>query len=473
MDIHKNSLLKKSILVFLIILIAACLRLYNLNFEDYWLDEQASFWVADPTLTINETLQRGKELDRGTSITYNILLKTFFSILNYSPSIGRYLPFIFGLISIPALCYLTFQIKKNESYLLVGVLSSINFYLISYSQEVRVYSLVFFISILSIILFFKLIDGEYETKKNYLYAFFYVLVSLFGTCLHIFFFIVIISQFSFLFLNLIFNKKKLFFSLFCILTIPILYLVFMYEYLILQIGIKDHWVQQVNIDFFYNFFFSRFFGSKIMGIIYLFILLYLVFINKTKILKFDNKNFLLVLIIFFSFFLPLTYGLIKQPILTDRYIIFVLVPVFILISTLILDIKPAKKKYLILLVILTSSLINNYLEIFNREKSKPEFSKSIEYISNSNIKNIFVKSDIHIIENITIHYAKNIKLKEKNNITFFKSKDDLTNLNNLWILCYKPINGFNCSLDNLLSESWKKKDIKDYNLINLTLYEKK
>ena len=56
MDIHKNSLLKKSILVFLIILIAACLRLYNLNFEDYWLDEQASFWVADPTLTINETL---------------------------------------------------------------------------------------------------------------------------------------------------------------------------------------------------------------------------------------------------------------------------------------------------------------------------------------------------------------------------------------------------------------------------------
>ena len=169
----------------------------------------------------------------------------------------------------------------------------------------------------------------------------------------------------------------------------------------------------------------------------------------------------------------MTYGLIKQPILTDRYIIFVLVPVFILISTLILDIKPAKKKYLILLVILTSSLINNYLEIFNREKSKPEFSKSIEYISNSNIKNIFVKSDIHIIENITIHYAKNIKLKEKNNITFFKSKDDLTNLNNLWILCYKPINGFNCSLDNLLSESWKKKDIKDYNLINLTLYEKK
>ena len=122
-------------------------------------------------------------------------------------------------------------------------------------------------------------------------------------------------------------------------------------------------------------------------------------------------------------------------------------------------------------IISVSSLWEIILLSFNIRE--PEFSKSIEYISNSNIKNIFVKSDIHIIENITIHYAKNIKLKEKNNITFFKSKDDLTNLNNLWILCYKPINGFNCSLDNLLSESWKKKDIKDYNLINLTLYEKK
>ena len=130
MDIRKNSLPKKGILIFFIILITAfVLRIYNLNFEDYWFDEQASFWVANPVLSFNETVERGKELDGGIGIIFNFILKNFFSIFDYSPNIGRYLPFIFGVLSIPALCYLTFQIKKDESYLLVGILSSINFYL--------------------------------------------------------------------------------------------------------------------------------------------------------------------------------------------------------------------------------------------------------------------------------------------------------------------------------------------------------
>ena len=64
MDIRKNSLPKKGILIFFIILITAfVLRIYNLNFEDYWFDEQASFWVANPVLSFNETVERGKELD--------------------------------------------------------------------------------------------------------------------------------------------------------------------------------------------------------------------------------------------------------------------------------------------------------------------------------------------------------------------------------------------------------------------------
>ena len=153
----KKKIFENKDVFFLAIIIfsAFFLRIYNLNFEDYWFDEQASFWVADPSLTLNETLQRGKELDQGTSIVFNLILKIFFSLSNYDPQIGRYLPFIFGLLSIPALSYLTYQIKQNKSYLLVGILSSINFYLISYSQEVRVYSFLFFISILNIIFFFK------------------------------------------------------------------------------------------------------------------------------------------------------------------------------------------------------------------------------------------------------------------------------------------------------------------------------
>ena len=473
MGILVNRHSKKNILFLIIIFITALLlRVYNINFEDYWFDEQASFWVADPNLILDETLKRGKELDRGTSIIYNVILKNFFSILGYSPNIGRYLPLIFGVLSIPALCYLTFQIRKNESYLLVGILSSINFYLISYSQEVRVYSLLYFIGILSIILFFKLIENEYETKKNYLYASFYTLISLFGACLHIFFFIIILSQFLYLFLNFIFNKKKKFLSLFCVLIIPLLYLVFMYEYLLLQIGIKEFWIQQVNLDFFYNFFFSRFFGSKIMGLIYLISLFYLLYINKKIIFKFDSKYFLLILIIFFSYFLPLVYSILQKPILTDRYIIFVLAPIFILISIFVLNISQIKIRYALLFIILSSSLTNNYIEIFERKKTKPEFNKSLKYISESNVDNVIVLANNDINERITINYSKNTMANKMKNINFINSKSNYSNLKKIWLICYKPINNFNCSPESYNFLNWSTTNIVEYKLINSTLYEK-
>ncbi len=462
-------------IIFFSIIVASALvlRIYNLNFEDYWFDEQASFWVADPSLTLSETLERGKKLDQGTSIVFNLLLKTFFSFFDYNPQIGRYFPFIFGLLSVPALSYLTFQIKQDKSYLLVGILSAINFYLISYSQEVRVYSLIFLLSILSIVLFFKLLEKEnVSKKKNYLYSSFYVFFSLLGVCLHIFFFIIIFSQFIFLCLNFLFKEKKITFNISCVLIIPILYLLLMYENLLAQMAIQDFWIQQVNLDFFYNFFFSRFFGSKIMGAIYLLVLIYLIYNSREKIFNLENRNFLLILILFFSYFLPLLYSLYKQPILTDRYIIFILVPIFVLISVLILEIKNSKIKYFILTIILISSFANNYIEIIDRKKTKPEFNKVIKYISGSNVSNVVTKTNLNMIEKIIINYSKNAAAGDKNNIKFLTSEFDYSELEEIWLLCYKPINNFDCSPKPYAFSNWVKVDNVEYKLINASLYKK-
>ena len=47
--IEKKIFFEKKFILFLIIcFIALFLRIYQINFEDYWFDEQASFWVADP-----------------------------------------------------------------------------------------------------------------------------------------------------------------------------------------------------------------------------------------------------------------------------------------------------------------------------------------------------------------------------------------------------------------------------------------
>ena len=82
MGILVNRHSKKNILFLLIIFITALLlRVYNINFEDYWFDEQASFWVSDPNIPLGETLERGKNLDRGSNMVFNLIFKL--SMINH------------------------------------------------------------------------------------------------------------------------------------------------------------------------------------------------------------------------------------------------------------------------------------------------------------------------------------------------------------------------------------------------------
>jgi len=310
--IEKINFFEKKFILFLIICFTALfLRTYQINFEDYWFDEQASFWVADPFLSLKDTVKRSNDLDVGAHITFNLILKKFFLFFSYDPLIGRFLPLIFGFLSIPALSYLTFQIQKGKSYVFVAFLSSINFYLISYSQELRSYSLTFLLSILSIIFFYKVFENKISFNKKIFYSISYILVSLLGVCIHIFFFIIIISQITYLLLNYFFSKKKIVFNFFCIICVVIFYFFFMYETLLLQLSIDDFWITQIEPEFFINYYFSRFFGSKIMGAIYLFFLLVLIFLNKKKIFHFSNKNFFLLILFLFSYLLPITYGFLQ------------------------------------------------------------------------------------------------------------------------------------------------------------------
>jgi len=248
----------------------------------------------------------------------------------------------------------------------------------------------------------------------------------------------------------------------------------MFDYLILQLQLSgdDFWITQVKLEFFLNFFFSRFFGSKIMGFIYLIILIYLIIIQRKVIFKFSSKYFLLFLILFFSYFLPLTYSLFKQPILTDRYIIFVLIPIFTIISSLILEIKINKVKIGLLIVLLLSTITNNYIEIFQREVSKPEFKNTIKYIINSKTNsNIYVLSEHEIHSKIVSNYTKAIILKE-NTIFNFLNEFKKNDIDEFWVLCYEPLNQFKCDLNENNSEEFIKKDQVKFKLINATLYEK-
>ena len=70
---NRKSILSVSIFI---ILIGIFLRFYQLNFENYWLDELIDFWVADPNISFNATFFRRDEIivDQ-TPYLFQILLK--------------------------------------------------------------------------------------------------------------------------------------------------------------------------------------------------------------------------------------------------------------------------------------------------------------------------------------------------------------------------------------------------------------
>ena len=200
---------------------------------------------------------------------------------------------------------------------------------------------------------------------------------------------------GYLFIRFKENLLPLFFYICSVLIISS----FIYFYSFESIAAADRseyfWMTNPNLKFYTNFYFSSFFGSRIMGIVFLFSFIYLIFYYFKKI-KGLNYLKLFLIIIFLSYVLPLSFGYIFKPIMVNRYIIFVLIPLisFISISTFELD-KQKKLFFIIILSLLT--FLNHFTEqsfkqfFYQRIVSKPEYTKAIGYIDKSEFKNYTLK----------------------------------------------------------------------------------
>ena len=125
------------------------LRLYNLNYDNLWFDEIITFWVSDPFISLSENHERHLAAE-GIPFLFNYLLKLAHETFGYKPYVGRYFTATFGILSIISVTYLSKLLKKNNSFVLVAFLVSFNVFLIRYSQEVRVYTLLFLIALFTL-----------------------------------------------------------------------------------------------------------------------------------------------------------------------------------------------------------------------------------------------------------------------------------------------------------------------------------
>ena len=155
---------KNTIIILIIFFLGIFFRLYNLNFEDLWHDEILSFWIADPSISFLETLNRHNELEV-VPVLFNLILKYFYKVFGYNVYFGRYLSCFFGIISI-FFCYLLYlQFKNSNGSIFFITLISFNIFLIKYSQELRVYSLMTLLISLSLYFLFKIFNKK-QDKSN-------------------------------------------------------------------------------------------------------------------------------------------------------------------------------------------------------------------------------------------------------------------------------------------------------------------
>ena len=183
-----------------------------------------------------------------------------------------------------------------------------------------------------------------------------------------------------------------------------------------------------------------------MGALYLFVFLSLIITSLKLLFIKENRIIFLLFLIFFSYFIPLMYEYVRFPILTDRYIMFVLIPIFTIISYFAFVNENIKFKKIIIITVVILTLVNLFIEIVYRENTKPEYNKILNKILTNNNLNVSLYSDQKTYP-VLKNYIINLEIFKNNNFYFNEINHYVNNKKDFWLICYEPVVGFNCKIN--------------------------
>lgn len=183
-------------LLILIIAVGFSVRLYHLDYQSIWFDESVSINAAKYNLNSLFVFEDP------TPPLYYILLHFWTELTGDSVFAVRFLPVIFGVLSI----YMIYLVGKNIHNAKTGLIASLLLALspihIYYSQEARCYSLFFFLALCSMYFYLKFIK-----EKSGISVIGCILVNILLVYTHIFGFLIILAQ---LIHFIIINFKKIY-----------------------------------------------------------------------------------------------------------------------------------------------------------------------------------------------------------------------------------------------------------------------
>lgn len=330
-------------LLCLILLIASWLRLYQLDFQSFWLDEILTILTITKGEGYSKLLWILKYEDQHPPL-YFVLLKAWLDVFGYTDFNSRLLSALIGIAGVLSTYLLGHVIGGKRLGLIAAFLIAINPHHIYYSQEVRNYILLYFFAALSFYACFRLIK-----QVSYVNAIIFSFLALGLLHTHYYSLFIFFSEVVLLVMVGVYSIyqrafKQLVVFGFSGLLILIGYLPWIGALRNLT-GITSFWIPKPAKEFYFELFQTFFSYPNIVFQVYLILLIYFairLFSHQEKKSKLEGKLWMYVVLVlwfFISVIIPFDRSILSTPMLITRYLMGTLPACILMVSIAIHDVK--------------------------------------------------------------------------------------------------------------------------------------
>ena len=436
------NLIKSNKVIFLFLIIGSFLRLYHLNFQSPWLDEIHTLNEANPKLSFNE-VHDALLIAEPHPPLYFFIMNVVFKIFGYSIFIARMVSAIIGIAGLYSIYLLGKELFSKKVGIFAMILLSVNYFHIYYSQDARMYGLLFLTTTLSFYYLTRLI--KIPTLKNTLI---FGLVSTLMIYSHFFAVFTLFAQYIILLYYIIFpfniSRARFFkYSLISGLMTILLYIP-TYKLILKTTEMKSIWIQMPSLDV-YTQFFKDFFGQSETVLFFIVPLIIFYFIKlfgenqnqKNTINPIEDKNIFSFIVLFLWILITIIIPLIRTytslPMLVNRYFINILPAVLIMISIALSMINNKTVKYGMISILFIFSLSDIIIvKKYYTQPNKSQFREASEFVKSNTKPNEIIYSSLSWYFNYFFNEPKIID-KPLNSI-ISETKNDTTLLASFWYI---------------------------------------
>ena len=436
------NLIKSNKVIFLFLIIGSFLRLYHLNFQSPWLDEIHTLNEANPKLSFNE-VHDALLIAEPHPPLYFFIMNVVFKIFGYSTFIARMVSAIIGIAGLYSIYLLGKELFSKKVGIYAMILLSVNYFHIYYSQDARMYGLLFLTTTLSFYYLTRLIKTP--TLKNTLIFGFVSTLMIYS---HFFAVFTLFAQYIILLYYIIFpfniSRARFFkYSLISGLMTILLYIP-TYKLILKTTEMKSIWIQMPSLDV-YTQFFKDFFGQSETILFFIVPLIIFYFIKlfdenqnqKNTINPIEDKNIFSFIVLFLWILITIIIPLIRTytslPMLVNRYFINILPAVLIMISIALSMINNKTVKYGMISILFVFSLSDIIIvKKYYTQPNKSQFREASEFVKSNSKPNEIIYSSLSWYFNYFFNEPKIID-KPFNSI-ISETKNDTTLLAPFWYI---------------------------------------